>query len=151
MIKPSTHPGRVILALLASSFVGCIAGILSIPYFVSETVSPPSIGSFIEMLLVIWVVTLPVSLVFGALAHWALLRLKFWPVTAYTITGMALGPIAIIVWDFATSRSFSLQWLPPELTWLGVITGGVTALTFRILVHKTSDSASFPPAGTRPY
>ena len=144
MTKPSTHPGRVIVALIISTMIGCAAGLICLPMLGESMVRPPDTAAFIELLIFVWIATLPVSIIFGALAHWALLRLKFWPVTAYTIAGMFLGPVAIIVWDISTSTSFQLRWLPPELTWLGVIVGGTTALAFRIMVHKSTDSASFP-------
>lgn len=151
MIKPSTHPGRVFVALIASAFLGCFVGLFALPYFAGETVRPPGFGAFVEVLLLAWMLTLPVSLVFGALTHWGLIKLKLWPVTAYTIAGMALGPLALIVWDMMLSRSLEFNWLAQDLTWLGVIVGGATALSFRLMVHKSSDSPSFPPAGTRPY
>ena len=144
MTKPSTHPGRVILALIASTIVGCTAGVMALPMLGEAAIRPPNFAAYAEILFFVWVITLPVSLIFGALTHWALLRLRLWPVTAYTIAGMALGPVALIVWATATSRPLEIAWLPPELTWLGVITGGTTALAFRLLVHKSSASTPFP-------
>ena len=151
MTKPSTNPVRVGVALLLAAFIGCAAGLCSLPILVGAIAKPESFDTFLKTLFLIWGTTLPVSLIFGAFAHWALLRLKLWPVTAYTITGILLGPVSILVWDIAMSRSLHFKWLPPELIWLGVITGGVTALTFRLLVNNSNETPSFPPAGTRPY
>ena len=151
MKKPSTHPGRVFLALLAASFLGCTAGVFALPMLGGNAMQPPDIGAFIEFLFVVWIVTLPISIPFGAATHWVLVRLKFWPVTAYTIAGMLLGPVSLIVWDMVMNRHIRVDWLAPELAWLGVIVGGSTALAFRLLVHKTSDTDPFPPEGTRPY
>ena len=154
MTKPSTHPVRVFLALLIAAFVGCAAGIASFPTIIGAVggveFGPVLSIEYFKTVGIIWLWTLPISLTFGALAHWALLRLKLWPVTAYTIFGMLLGPAALIAWNFMMTRGH-LDLLDMSLTWLGVITGGVTALTFRLLVHRTADSTSFPPPGTRPY
>jgi len=152
MIKPSIHPVRVILALLAAAFAGCAAGITAAPAIIGDVGSVNFDLEYFKALGVIWLYTLPVSLIFGALTHWALLRLKLWPVTAYTFAGMLLGPIALMVWNGVMTMGRGLLTLPDnELIWIGVITGGATALTFRLLVHRLSDAPSSPPAGTRPY
>lgn len=148
MFKPSTHPGRVLLALLIAPFAGCVLGLWVIGIMNGERVLA-DVPELLDTALFVWLYSLPLSVPLGGLVHLVLLKLRLWPVTAYTLVGLLLGPLALIVWLFAMGLAFVP--IDAGAAWLGATTGGVTALTFRLLVHKTSDSPSSPPAGTRPY
>lgn len=149
MIKPSTHPGRVLLALLIAPLVGCIFGLWFFTILDGEMVSIPDFIDFLQTGGMVWLYSLPLSVPLGAAVHLALLKLRLWPVTAYTLIGLLLGPVALAVW--LSAWGVSISDMDAGMAWLGAITGGITALTFRLLIHKSSESPSFPPAGTRPY
>ena len=147
MHKPTTHPGRVSLALIVAPFIGCAAGLISYLQFTGERIG---VSDTLELLAAsgwVWFYTLPISFILGGVVHFLLLKLRFWPVTAYALAGLLLGPLALIVWLYAISGEIEFD---NSIALLGAVTGGITALSFRIMVHKTSDTPSTPPAGTRP-
>lgn len=149
MIRPSTHPARVLAALLFAPLVGCICGLLVFTVLNGEPIPASEIPQVLGIGGWVWIYSLPLSLPLGALIHFILVKLRLWPVTAYTLVGLLLGPLALLVWLWALGGSF-LE-IDAQMAWLGAITGGLTALTFRLLVHRMDDSPSSPPAGTRPY
>jgi len=149
MVKPSTHPVRVFLALLIAPFVGCVLGLWIVSVMNGDDVSFYELPELAKTAMWVWLYSLPLSVPLGGLVHLALLKFRLWPVTAYTLIGLLLGPVALLIWLTVIGTSF-IQ-LNATLAWLGAITGGLTALTFRLLVHRADDSPSSPPAGTRPY
>lgn len=151
MIKPSTHPGRVLAALFIAPLIGCVLGLWFIFLMSGDSMSAQTLSEIFTASAWVWLYSLPLSVILGALVHFTLVKLRLWPVTAYTLVGLLLGPLALMVWLALMGVGVGQMDMDAQGAWLGAITGGTTALIFRMLVHKTSDSPSSPPAGTRPY
>ena len=140
MTRPSTHPGRVTLGLLVGPLGGCIFGLMI--FLMPSELSHTNFGQLLWISLWVWFSSLPLSVPLGLVVHFSLLKLRLWPVTAYTLVGLLIGPLALMVWLWIAAGSFFV--IDSEMAWLGAVTGGLTALIFRLIVHESAAPTPFP-------
>jgi len=142
MLAPTPTKIQTAIALIFAPLLGCIIGL-----FVLLSSDPGSnfgeeVGGIIWVAGTVWLWSLPLSIPLGLVVHLALKKIGYQTHFAYTALGLALGFPALWLFLFVLSGG-NMSDVTTNL-WLGGITGGATALIFRLIIGLAGPAS--PPS-----